>query len=138
MKSYTIKEHTADLCVEFYGNSQNDLFQSTGSALFDILYEAQHISLKVEFAVTAEGFDTEDLLIAWLRELLYIGEVNNILLCEFIIDELSETKLKARVRGEPYNPEKHSIRREIKAATYHDLKITEEDGKWKAVVVFDL
>ena len=138
MKSYTIKEHTADICVEFNGNSRHELFQSTASALFDILYESKHTSQEIELSVTAEGFDIEDLLISWLRELLYIGEVSNILLCEFIIDELSETKLKARVRGETYNPKKHSIRREIKAATYHDLKITEEDGKWMAVVVFDL
>jgi SHS2 domain-containing protein len=55
----------------------------------------------------------------------------------FDISELNETRLRARCYGEKIDPERHKIKVGFKAATYHMLKIDEDDG-FRVQVLFDI
>jgi SHS2 domain-containing protein len=84
--------------------------------------------------ISLDASDLEILLVDWLNELLYIGEVENLLLVDFRIESLTDSRLKARVGGilaeEPV--------RDIKAVTFHDLEVVREEGGWSTVVTFDV
>ena len=88
-----------------------------------------------EVKVTAES--QEDLLVAWLNELLYLFEVENVLFGKFRISEFTETRLRSKCYGELIDPARHKIKMGVKATTYHMLKIERKNG-FRVQVLFDI
>ncbi len=78
------------------------------------------------------------LMVDWLSELLYLHDVEYLLFKEFTVGSLGEDGLEAVVKGEPFQEGVHVIKTEIKAVTYHQIKVEKEKGGWKAQVIFDL
>jgi len=138
MSSYRLIEHTADLGMEFFGHDMKELFISAAEGLFDEITEREGLSCKERFEIEVDGSDREDLLINWLREILYLHQVKGMLLKGFSISEINDTHLGATVEGEAFDTGRHIIKREVKAATYHELFIWQEKGQWTARVIFDL
>jgi SHS2 domain-containing protein len=91
-----------------------------------------------EKALTVEGSDPADLLINFLREILYLfnGEALVIRKCD--IPECGNRRLIAKLRVEPYNKKKHVIKTDIKAVTYHGLSVERTKHGWAARVIFDV
>ncbi len=138
MKTYRLFDHTADLGMEFFGGSREELFVSAGAGIFDVITDINRIKTEKTFQINVEGLDLEDLLVNWLRELLYLHQGKRMLLSEFHISEMDAVHLKGTVMGEPFDAKKHEIKKEVKAATYHDIKVTECEGRWMARVIFDV
>jgi SHS2 domain-containing protein len=82
--------------------------------------------------------DITGLLVNWLNEIIYLQEVDDMLYKRFEIKRLEKDYLEAEVWGERFNPDKHVIKGEVKAATYHQVEIKEEKGIWKIKVIFDV
>ena len=79
MSNYKFFDHTADIGVEISGRTKKELFANAASALFDVLIENNDSknksaakTQKRQKTVTVQGADMEDLLINFLRELLYL------------------------------------------------------------------
>jgi SHS2 domain-containing protein len=51
---------------------------------------------------------------------------------------LSENNLSAKVFYDPYDPDCHSIKIEVKAVTYHQIQVTSGPSGWEARVIFDV
>lgn len=84
--------------------------------------------------VTLEAGDVAELLAQWLRELLFLYEVEGFAYRDAAFEALSERGLRATVFGQPAT---RAIR-EIKGVTYHDLAVRQTDGAWRARVIFDV
>ena len=146
MPNYKFFEHTADIGVEISGRTKKDLFANAASALYDILIESYDDKSKTvkgtqkrQKIVTVEGSDVEDLLINFLRELLYLFNGTGWLVEHCKIMECGNKKLVAQLIGEPFSKKKHSIKAEIKAVTYSGLSMEKQrSGGWKARVIFDV
>ncbi len=136
-KRFEVIDHTADIGIAAYGANLREAFANAAYALFSLMVDIENVAdvLCCEAEVTAEN--REDLLVAWLNELIYLFEVENVLLNRFEIDELSETRLRARCFGERIDPERHKIKIAVKATTYHMLKVEERDG-YRVQVLFDI
>lgn len=136
-KRFEVIDHTADIGIAAYGANLREAFANAAYALFSLMVDLGNVAnvLCCEAEVTAEN--REDLLVAWLSELIYLFEVESVLLKRFEIDELSETRLRARCYGERIDPERHKIKIAVKAATYHMLKVVEGDG-CRVQVLFDI
>jgi len=78
------------------------------------------------------------LMVAWLSELLYLHEVEGLLLCDFALAEIDESRVTGVVGGEVFDEGRHSIKTEVKAVTYHQLEIREQAGRWQARIIFDI
>jgi SHS2 domain-containing protein len=143
VKKYELFDHTADLGMEIYGRTKRDLFANAAFALFDVMIQdvrpptkrGGKERLKIR---TVQGADVEDLLVNFLRELLYgfngLGWVLNrgsILAC-------TNKKAVAQYDVETYHPKRHLIKTEIKAVTYHGLSVQKIKSGWKARVIFDV
>jgi SHS2 domain-containing protein len=136
-KRFEVIDHTADVGIAAYGEDLKEAFTNAAYALFSMMLDLEGVGdvLCRQVEVTAD--DRSDLLVAWLNELIYVFEVDNMLFKRFDISELNETRLRARCYGERIDPERHKIKVGFKAATYHMLKIDEGDG-FRVQVLFDI
>ncbi len=138
VQRYKEIEHTADLGVEIYGATLEELFQNAGYALFDTIADITTVEPTVERSISVSGDDTESLMFNWLRELLYLFSVHEELYGEFEIHSLQPTAIEACIRGEQLDLEKHRFETEIKAITYHQFEVSQHEKSWQARVVFDV
>jgi len=138
LKPYRLIAHTADLGMVIQGKDLPDLFAQAAWSFFDIMVETRHIELKQEKMISVEAPDQEALLVVWLGELLYLFEAHHLVFGKFMIRSLTPTSLQAAGWGESYDSRKHRSKQVIKAVTYHQLRIWEEKGIWRARIIFDL
>ncbi len=138
MKHYKLLNHTADIGIEVWGKAKKELFANAVDALFDLIVDLTGVNNVNEKVIAAKGTDIEDLLVNFLREALYLFNGERWLVKKCKLLELSDTQIVAQLRGEPYNPHKHQLRKEIKAVTYHDLSIRKAAEGWRAKVIFDV
>ena len=135
---YEIFEHTSDIGLQIYGSSFKELLENAGFALFEQITDLSRVETLISIEVSAEGKSDEELLMAWLRELLYLFHVEQYLLSKFDIYVLETGLLKASVKGEKMDISKHVMEGEVKGITYHNLELTEINGKWQARIVLDV
>ncbi len=136
-KKFEVIDHTADIGIAAYGASLREAFANAAYALFSLMADLENVADVLCYEADVAAENREDLLVAWLNELVYLFEVNNVLFKRFEIDELSETRLRARCYGERIDSERHKIKMAFKAATYHMLKVEERDG-YRVQVLFDI
>jgi len=136
-KRFEVIEHTADVGIAAYGSDLKEAFANAAYALFSLMVDLKQVgdTLYREVEITAEN--QEDLLVAWLNELIYLFEVESILFKRFSVDELTETRLKSRCYGQAIDLLRHKIKLGVKAATYHMLKVEKDNGS-RVQVLFDI
>ncbi len=135
---FEIVDHTADIAIKAHGSTLKELFQNAAFGMFNIIADLEGIKPSAEIEVKADGVDEEELLVAWLEELLYNFYTKSVIFSEFNITELSRTNLTAKVKGRFIGENKNRLRAEIKAATRHELKINKINGRYEAQIVFDV
>jgi len=144
MQRYTEIEHTADIGVEIYGDTVEDLFRNAGYALFDTIVDADTIQPAITRTVEVKGDNLETLMMNWLRELLYQFSIEQEVYSEFTVhfadgqEGSCNLTVKAELRGEPLDIKRHCFETEIKAITYHQLAVIQENNHWQARVIFDV
>jgi len=137
-KKYRLTTRQSELAVKVTGGSQADLFANSAFALFDVISDVEKIELKERMPLEVEGADRDDLLVNWMRELLYLYQGSGYLLKEFVIREVKDTSLKAEVCGEKVDPDRHEIKQEIAAVAYHQSRMTKTGNQWTAQLIFEV
>jgi SHS2 domain-containing protein len=138
MPIYELIDHTADIGLRIYGTTPKELFEHAATALFDVLTDPAHVELRETRVLRLSRDSQEELLVEWLGSLLYLFDTQHFLCSRFAIDALTGTRLSATVAGEVFSPERHEIKTELKAVTYHNLSIVQEGGVFKATVILDV
>lgn len=131
-------DHTADLGIEVEGASAHELFRRTGLALFSLMVNLEQVESRQERRRDVCAENWADLLHDWLSRLLSDFLQEGFIAREIVIDEVSPTHLRARLVGETLDYDRHEFETEIKAVTYHQLGVTQEAGRWRARVIFDV
>jgi SHS2 domain-containing protein len=131
-------EHTADLGVEITAATFPALLAASGEALFALIADPQNIDLRDEIVVSASGDGPEELLHAWLCELLAQFNIEGFIGKNCAIDQITADRVDGRIRGEKLDLIRHGFRTEIKGVTYHEFKVWQEDGQWRARLIFDV
>ena len=138
MKRYEVIDHTADIGIKAYGKDLRELFVNAAYGMFDILADLKNVRAKEQLAIKVEAPNVEELFLSWLSELLYQYNNKKIIFKEFLIEELSGKVISARAQGEKWDLHKHRLKAEIKAVTYHQLKVQKVKDIWQAEVIFDV
>lgn len=135
---YETFEHTADVGLRARAATLDDLFADIARAMFSVLVANPAAIRPVEeLSLQLSGDRLDDLLFDWLAELLYRFETRRLLLAEFEV-RVSDAGLTATVRGEPIDRNRHELDVEIKAITYHGLRVEQNNDGWLAEVIVDL
>jgi SHS2 domain-containing protein len=137
-KKYRVTPRQSDLAVKVLGNSQADLFANSAFALFDVMTDVEKVAIKDRMPLEVEGADRDDLMVNWMRELLYLYQGSGYLLKEFHIREAKDTSVKAEVFGEKIDPDRHDIKKEILAVAYHQSRMQKTGDQWTAQVIFEI
>lgn len=135
--SFEILEHTADIGVAARGASLKEAFAQAALGLFSLITDLDGVRESQEKEIEVQAQDEEGLLVAWLNELIYIFDVENLVFRRFQVLELDPTRLRARAYGEKVDPSRHVIQIGVKAATYHMLRI-EKGQDCRVQVLFDI
>ncbi|PKN10258.1 MAG: hypothetical protein CVU72_01785 [Deltaproteobacteria bacterium HGW-Deltaproteobacteria-7] len=140
MSNYKYFDHTADIGVEVTGRTRKELFVNAAGALFDVMIESKtgEKSVKQHKKITIEGADVADLLINFLRELLYLFNGEQFITISYEIIKFKNKELAVQLTGESFNNKKHVIKNEIKAVTYSGLTVERVKVGWKARIIFDV
>jgi len=139
MKQYKTIDHTADIGVEAWGTTKQEAMEAVVEAMFDLMAAGDSVVPRQEKKVVAVGTDDADRMINLLREALYFFHGERWIGKTCRIPEMKETQVTAYLQGEPYDPQRHVLKMEIKAATYHQLKLEpSQDRGWYARVIFDV
>jgi SHS2 domain-containing protein len=136
---YSEIEHTADVGVELTAPDLKSAFERIAASMFDMMCDLDGVGEKWRRDVRVEGRDgdLENLLVRWLSELLFLFATEHVLLSRFEITHLGEGVIEATVVGERIDWTRHAVKVELKAPTYHDLRIEEEGAGWCVRVIFD-
>jgi SHS2 domain-containing protein len=135
---YEMFEHTADLGVRITASDLPALYAEAGKAFASVVVaDPDSIQPRERVDFEIPGSDPELLLLDWLNELLFTFETRQLLFCQFDVT-LDETGLRASARGEPVDPDRHSLEHEVKAVTYHGLHVQQTPDGWQAEVILDI
>jgi SHS2 domain-containing protein len=136
---YETFEHTADLGLRVRAADLDALFAEAGRGLFSLMIaNLEDVRAVEEVSLGVIGAELDYLLFDWLNELLFIFETRRLVLVEFQV-RVAESSVQATARGEPFDPARHHAEHEVKAITYHELKVAQEpDGTWLAEVIVDI
>jgi SHS2 domain-containing protein len=137
-QGYELVDHTADVGVRAWASSREGVFEEAAKAAFSLICDPLTIDQTETHELRLEAEDRELLLVAWLNELIYVFEAKRMLFVDFELVELDDTHLVARVTGEQLDPSRHAICGGVKAATLHELSLTEGPSGWEAFVILDV
>ena len=135
---FEILEHTADAGIVAHGGTLAELFANAAAGMFALMADLEGVRQAEERRIDIRARDLEGLLVRWLTELLYHLDAEEMLFSRFMVEEISDTRLRARVFGERIDRERHSLHFGVKAVTRHMLNIAPEDGGYRAQVLFDI
>ncbi|MFA5200525.1 MAG: archease [Candidatus Omnitrophota bacterium] len=137
-KNYELLDHTADIGIRVKASSLKDLFRNAGLALTAISTEKQKIinPEKHKIIITQKAANVEELLVNWLNELLSAAQAEGLVFEDIRINEINEQLVDAVAVGA--SPVNYKTNFEIKAATYHQLKVRKSGSTWQAEVIFDV
>ena len=139
MKTFEYIDHTGDLGIRARGKTLQELFANAAHALLETVAVLDTIDPIEQFQIHVESESVAELMVAWLDELIFRHEVDEVFFKHVEIVELSETRLSACAYGESMDFAKHVVYTEIKSVTYHQLSVCQSsDGEWTANVIFDL
>ncbi len=128
-------DHTADVGIRAYGKTASEIFESAAAGMFTLIANPDRVKPVGEEEIRLAAEDLPSLLVAWLSELLFLHETQNLLFAKFKV-RVRGTKLDARAWGERIDKRRHELKLAIKAVTYHRLSVDLEKGV--AEVIFDV
>jgi SHS2 domain-containing protein len=135
---HKIIDHTADICVRVFGNSMEEIFVGSSKAMMEIITDVEKVNPSKEILIRARGENYEELLVKWLQEILYLHEVKKMVFKDFEIKIENGTKAVGKAYGEKIDVDRHEFYSNIKAVTYHNLKIISSKDKYRVDIVFDI
>jgi SHS2 domain-containing protein len=135
---YETFEHTADLGLRIRAPDLDTLFAEAGQALFAVIVEdPATVQPRQRIDVWLAGEDREYLLFDWLKELLYRFDGEHLVLGRFEV-HVGDGALDGTAWGEPLDPARHVLSHEVKAITYHGLRVEQTADGWLAEVIVDI
>ena len=131
-------EHTADIGLEARADSLGELFEALAEGLTDVICVRERVRPTETRGTVVRAEDVEALAVDFLSEVRSLLEMQRFLPAAVRVREIDDNAVVAEYVGEPYDLSRHELRTEVKAVTYHQLKISHEDDGWIGRVILDV
>ncbi|MEP7198903.1 MAG: archease, partial [Chloroflexota bacterium] len=126
--------HTADVALRVRASSLAELLRHAARGMFALMADTSAVQANSEQTIEVSGADNETLLVNWLSELLFLSETTHHVFTDFDVQLVAPDRVRGIARGGPAG----EIRKQIKAVTFHDLRIEQRDGMYETTIVFDI
>jgi len=131
-------DHTADLGLRVRAAELDTLFAEAAQVLFSVIVEDPHsVEPRQHVDIELTGDELDLLLFDWLKELLYRFDADGMLFSRFDV-HVADGKLTGVAWGEPLDRDRHVLEHEVKAITYHGLKVEQTADGWLAELIVDI
>jgi SHS2 domain-containing protein len=139
-KRYEFFEHTADAKFRAYGANLEEAFSNSAIALTKIMTDPEKIECAKKKTIKLESKNTQSLLYDFLSHLVFFMDADGFICSK--VESLSIKKLSGKlalnaiISGD--SADRYDIHTQIKAITYSNMMIIEENGFVSVQVVPDL
>jgi SHS2 domain-containing protein len=135
---FEVLEHPADIGFRAVADTRAALFVHAALAMLSIAGEPESAEPVQGFPISVASADPESLMVDWLNEVLYWYDGRQVAFRDFRVTEIHDNSIEAIGIGEPRDPDRHRSKLIVKAVTYHQLKVEQQDGVWTAEVFLDI
>ena len=141
MKRFEFIDHTADLAVKVYGKTPEEIFESAVIAWLKSTLNTNPSSGKEKKKLRLKADSLEELLVEFLAEINFFLLVRHWVTTAVAQLHLTEKngkwEINAILKGEMFDFLKHRISAEIKAVTFHQMKIEKIQDLYQTTIIFD-
>ncbi len=130
---FQIIPHTADVRLSVEADGFAALVSESLAALMMII-EGKGKGVSVTREVELSARDKTSLLVDFLNEVLALSHINREIYEVVRFEKVSETKISARLNGFRVD----GFEGDVKAVTYHEAEVVNENGKWSVNLVLDV
>jgi SHS2 domain-containing protein len=131
-------EHQADLGLEIDAADGPSLFREAARAYLAHACDVGAVRTVERYELAGEAKDVEELLVDWLNDLVFLVEGRQVVARDVELLEWEPIRYRAEALGEPLDPARHAPRGLVKAATYHGLRVYQDEDGWHARVILDV
>jgi SHS2 domain-containing protein len=135
---FSVLDHTADLRIRIRGKDLRDLFEKAAKSMTHVMVKGVSPENADTLELSVPGTDVSDLMVRWLGEILYLFEGEHQVVTAVKINTISPTYLDATLKTVPFDLNLHEVLCEVKAVTYHQIEVVQEDDRWETRVTLDL
>jgi SHS2 domain-containing protein len=137
---YELFDHTADIGVRAYGPTLAGLVGPATRGLYEVIGQLAPESGAAGEQVRLEltGDDPAVMLRDYLAEVLRLFETGKRMVTAVNVEEFSERRLAVAVEARPLDAERSEYAREVKAVTYHELRIGAVEDGFEATYIVDI
>lgn len=138
---YEILEHTADKGVRAWGRTLEELFENASRGMYRLVMDPVGMRADVSIPIQVEvlePIDRSDLLVKWLRELVYLTDVQKVVFIHFTVHRVTETTVEGEARGVTVQDNSMLDGAPVKAVTYHGLRVEQTPYGWEAEFYVDV
>ena len=140
---YTYLDHEADVGIRAIGDTLEEAFQEGAKAMLNVMWDISTIEERQNVSIESEARDIPELFVEALNEILFKQDVEGLALSRLQIDEIKKNmngryELKGAAFGEPLNFDKHTVKTEVKAATYAGLKYEQKGNQYMIQCIIDV
>lgn len=118
--------HPADIEFEVYGRSFEEVFKLAAETVCEVITPRKSVKPVKEKKIRVKSEDLEALLYDFLEQILLLHDAENLVFSEVEIEKFEingKYEIKARLKGEEFDPARHESGTVVKAITYHEMKI---------------
>ena len=131
-------DHTADVGLAARADTLGELFEALAEGLADLICAREQVAPAQQRVVSVQAEDLEALAVDFLSAVRAVMQTGRFAVAAVSVNKIDEGAVEAVLLGEPYDPNQHELATEVKAVTYHQLKITREGGAWVGRVILDV
>ncbi len=131
-------DHPSDIGIEARGATCAEAFTRAAVALISLILDPSTVDASERRSITLQATDSEQMLVRWLSEILYLYDGQGFVPKDFTVSQCTPARLEATVAGESLRAGKHHVRMDIKAVTYHQLAVWQDDEGWGVRVYLDI
>ena len=139
---YTYLDHEADVGIRATGSTLEEAFEQGAKAMLNVMWDISTIEERQNVSIGSEARDIPELFVEALNEILFKQDVEGLALARFQVNGISMMNGRYRLTGiaygEPLNFEKHTVKTEVKAATYAGLRYEEKEGQHMVQCILDV
>jgi len=138
MMPFKVLDISGDVGLTAYGNTKEEAFINAARGMYSLITNPGSVLEKKVIHISVGNQNPDGLLVSWLNELVFHFDAYGFIGKKIGVEHFSDNKIKARISGEEFSPDRHEGNLLIKAATYHKLRIEKKDNQWEIDVVFDI
>lgn len=144
-KHFRTLDHTADVGLAARADTLGELFEALAEGMCDLICPRGQVTAAASRKIAVQAEDVEALAVDFLAKVLWTIQTEHfavaavrVVNCDLPTGQAGRMSVAAELAGEPYRPDRHELTGEIKAVTYHQLKVAREGAEWVARVFLDL